>query len=123
MTLIGKQVVKQEEIIALSKALDLYNTYRELKHEEHHFIIDDSLYTSEEFNDEFYYLIHNRWVLKGKKRIDLRKVSEVSKEEIINYLKQHFSSGLEPEYILIPQKTDATYGFYVFNEIHYYSHY
>jgi hypothetical protein len=54
-----------------------------------------------------YYLIHNIWLSRGKKRIDRRTVDLIDRQSILRYLKDNFVAGYEYQFIFIPIKDNS----------------
>lgn len=69
--------------------------------------------------DVMYYLIYNRYVVVGKKKIDKRVVRLINKKEIMEELDMYWSPGLEPNFVLIPQDLNFHFGIYIQDGMYY----
>lgn len=54
-----------------------------------------------------YYLVHNIWISKGKKKIDRRTVELIDRESTLQYLRDNFVAGHEYQFIFIPIKDNS----------------
>ncbi|PHS10575.1 MAG: hypothetical protein COA88_02180 [Kordia sp.] len=69
-----------------------------------------------------YYLVYNRYITIGKKKIDKRVIRKVSKEVIISELDENWFPGLEPNFILIPIDFTLNFGIYIQDSIFMFKH-
>lgn len=77
---------------------------------------------SKDLPDIDYYLIYNRYITIGKKKIDKRVVRKISKEIIISELDKNWFPGLEPNFVLIPTDLNLNFGVYIQDSIYLLKH-
>lgn len=116
MDYIGEEVNKYSEGLILEKAKCFLEIL--LKNIDKADLLDKDYSESDKFIETDYYLIYNRFVSIGNRRIDKRVVRLVNKNEIINELDENWLPGLEPNYILIPKKNDLYFGIYIQDSIY-----
>jgi hypothetical protein len=115
----GDRITDNEEIEKIrDKANSLIKILRNRNSNEKISIIDFDLLNKEELLEVSYYMVFNRWVRKGRKKIDLREYYTTTKERIINYLTDNFVLGYEFELIVFPKDDRLKYAFYVQGSIY-----
>ena len=70
--------------------------------------------------DTDYYLIYNRFVKVGKRKIDKRIVRKINRRTIIEELDLNWFPGLEPNFILLPTNINLSFGIYIQDSIYLY---
>lgn len=75
--------------------------------------IEDIYLLKDKMPNTKYYLIYNKYIQIGKKKIDKRIVREINKTEILNELELNWFPGLEPNFILIPESKNFKFGLYI----------
>lgn len=116
MDYIGKEVSKYTVGLILKKSEYFLEIL--LKNINTSDVLDENYGESDKFIDTDYYLIYNKFISIGKRRIDKRVVRLVSKNEIINELDENWFPGLEPNYILLPKNSDLNFGIYIQDSIY-----
>lgn len=81
-------------------------------------IVDFDIYDKNELLDIPHYLVFNRWVRRGRKKIDLREYYMTNITSVFDYLKKNFVLGDEFELIVFPQQNNPEYAFYVNDSIY-----